>query len=101
MEEFMNIEITSRHHDYSDRITDYAREKVEGLTKYHDRIIDIHVVLDRRSEGEEAEMDLHISGKNFAVKELTEDITKSIDLATKKIGRQLRKYVEKRNEKHV
>lgn len=94
----MNIEITSRHHDYPDRITDYAQQKVEKLTKYHDRIIDIRVVLDKRSEGEEAEIVLHISGKNFATKELTNDITKSIDSATKKIGRQLRKYVEKRNE---
>ncbi|MCF7884886.1 MAG: ribosome-associated translation inhibitor RaiA [Candidatus Marinimicrobia bacterium] len=97
----MNIEITSRHHDYSDRIIDFAREKVEKLTKYHDRIIDVHMVLDKRPEGEEAEIDLHISGKNFAAKELADDITKSIDLASKKIGRQLKKYVDKRNEKHV
>ena len=96
----MNIEITSRHHDYPDRITDYAEEKVKKLTKYHDRIVDIHMVLDKRSEGEEAEIDIHIPGKNFAVKELADDITKSIDLATNKIGRQLRDYVEKRNEKH-
>lgn len=96
----MNIEITSRHHDYSDRIVDYAREKIEKLTRYYDRIVDVHMVLDKRPEGEEAEIDIHIPQKNFAAKELAEDITKSIDLATKKVGRQLKTYVEKRNEKY-
>lgn len=95
----MNIEITSRHHDYARRIRDYAEEKVEGLTKYYDRIIHAHVVLDKRSEGEEAEYNIHIPGKNFTAKELTDDITKSIDSASKKVGRQLKKYVEKRNER--
>jgi len=95
----MKIEVTSRHHDYSRRIRNYAEEKVENLEKYYDRIIHAHVVLDKRSEGEEAEFDIHIPGKNFIAKDLTDDITKSIDSASKKVARQLKTYVEKRNER--
>lgn len=95
----MNLEITSRHHDYQDNIKEYAREKMNKLTKYYDRIIDAHLVMDHKSEGEEVEVILHIPQKDFFAKHLSQDVTKSIDEAIRKVGRQLKKYVEKRKEK--
>ncbi len=98
-ENIMDIEITVRHHELPEKIKEYAREEMENLTKYHDRIISAKMILDSQKEGEIAELTLHITGKDFIAKETTDNISKSIDIVAKKVARQLRKYVEKRNNR--
>jgi putative sigma-54 modulation protein len=94
----MDYEITVRHHELPENIKDYAKEEMEVLEKYHDRIVNARMVLDRQKEGEIAELTLHITGKNFIAKEATDNVKKSIDLVVKKASRQLKRYVEKRND---
>ena len=92
----MTLEITSRHYDFPDRIKEYAEEEVEKITKIHDRIVSTRVILDRLKEGDMAEINIHISGKDFFASETTDDITKSIDRTVDKIRKQLKRYKGKR-----
>lgn len=94
----MELEITVRHHELSDKVKEYAKKEMEILEKYHNRIVCAKMILDRQKEGEIAELTLHITGKDFIAKEITDNISKSIDLAVKKASRQLKRYVEKRND---
>ncbi|MBO8130898.1 MAG: ribosome-associated translation inhibitor RaiA [Candidatus Marinimicrobia bacterium] len=95
----MQIEITSRHAEISDRVKEYLKEKVEKLSRYYPNIVNCQVVLDRQKEGEMVEVNLHISGKNFITKVTTDNLIKSIDTAIDKIEVQLKKFKEKRYEK--
>ncbi|MFP4548398.1 MAG: ribosome hibernation-promoting factor, HPF/YfiA family [Fidelibacterota bacterium] len=93
----MDFEITVRHHELPENVKEYAKSEMENLQKYHDRIINAKMVLDSQKEGEIAELTFHITGKDFIAKETTDNISKSIDMVVKKASRQLKKYVEKRN----
>jgi putative sigma-54 modulation protein len=94
----MEYEITVRHHELPEKIKEYAIEEMGVLEKYHDRIVNAKMILDRQKEGEIAELTLHITGKDFIAKEATDNVKKSIDLVVKKAARQLKRYVEKRND---
>ncbi len=93
----MEFEITVRHHELPEKIKEYAKKEMKVLEKYHERIVNVKMILDRQKEGEIAELTLHITGKDFIAKEITDNISKSIDSVVKKASRQLKRYVEKRN----
>lgn len=94
----MELEITVRHQELPEKIKEYAKKEMEVLEKYHDKIVNAKMILDTQKEGEIAELTLHITGKDFIAKEATDNIKKSIDLVVKKAARQLKRYVEKRND---
>jgi putative sigma-54 modulation protein len=92
----MNIELTIRHFEATDRVKEYVTKEVNKLAKYHEGIVRCKVVLDQTKEGEEAEISVHVTGKDFVISEITDDIFKSIDVAVEKITRQIIKFKEKR-----
>ncbi len=92
----MNTDITIRHFEASERIKEYAMDEVNRLIKYHDRIVSCKMILDRTKEGEMAEINIHIAGKDFNSTQLTNDIFKSIDGAVDKMVSQLKKYVDRK-----
>ena len=95
----MLIEITSRHNEVSEKVRDYLKEKIEKLEKFFPNIVSCKVVLDSQKEGEVVDITMHVSGKDFVTKVVSDNIVKSIDLAVHKIENQLRKFKEKRYEK--
>ncbi|MBO8150922.1 MAG: ribosome-associated translation inhibitor RaiA [Candidatus Marinimicrobia bacterium] len=95
----MLIEITSRHNEVSEKVRGYLKEKIEKLGKFFPNIVSCKVVLDSQKEGEVVDITMHVSGKDFVTKVISDNIVKSIDLAVHKIENQLRKFKEKRYEK--
>src|SRR5437870_3516292 len=93
----MQLSVTFRHMDTSDALKDYAKEKVERITKYFPDPIKAHVVLacDRGyNHIADVVITLH-NGILIKGEEVTEDMYSSIDLVMAKIERQVRRYKEK------
>ena len=92
----MNVEITSRHYDASERVRTYVVEELKKLDKFEHFITTCKVILEKSKEGEMAEITLHVSGKDLVCSEASDDIIKSIDVAVDKMERQIKRFKEKR-----
>jgi putative sigma-54 modulation protein len=92
----MRITFTARHFQPSDRLKDFANEQVARLKKYYDDILDTEIILDYQKQDQIAEIVIKVFGNKLAVKEISEDMYKSITLAVDKLERKLKKYRDKK-----
>ena len=94
----MQLSTTFRHMDASQAVRDYAEEKLDKIRKYFQKDpIAAHAVF-AVERGFHHVADINITLPNGIVinaKEVTEDMYSSIDLATARIERQVRKWKEK------
>ncbi len=88
----MRLNITARHFNASDRLKAYTEKEVRRLKRYYDGILDCDVILDYEKQSQVAEIVLHVYGSKLTVREKSEDMYKSINLAVDKLERQLKKY---------
>ena len=94
----MQLSTTFRHMDASQAVRDYAAEKLEKIRKYfHKEPISAHAVFSvERGFNHVADLNLTLpNGIVINAKETTEDMYSSIDLATARIERQVRKWKDK------
>ncbi len=94
----MQLSATFRHMDASQAVRDYALEKLEKIRKYFNKDpISAHAVFSvERGFHHVADINLTLpNGILINAKETTEDMYSSIDLATARIERQVRKWKEK------
>lgn len=91
----MQVNITFRHLEPTEALKTHAREKVEHVQRYVDRPSEAHVVM--YVENLEHHADITLKAGPFLVRgqAKTEDMYASIDQATDKIERQLKKHKEK------
>lgn len=92
----MKIELTTRHYEVSDRIRSHVMSEVEKLEKFHDRIVNCKVILEKSKGGEKVEIKLHVSGKDMYTSDISDEMIKSVDVAVQRMGRQLKKFKGKR-----
>ncbi|HVU49606.1 MAG TPA: ribosome-associated translation inhibitor RaiA [Polyangia bacterium] len=94
----MQLSSTFRHMDASAAVREYAAEKLDKIRKYFNKDpISAHAVF-AVERGFNHVADINITLPNGIVinaKEVTEDMYSSIDLATARIERQVRKWKEK------
>jgi putative sigma-54 modulation protein len=94
----MQLSTTFRHMDASQAVRDYAEEKLDKIRKYFQKDpIAAHAVFSvERGFHHVADINITLpSGIVINAKETTEDMYSSIDLATARIERQVRKWKEK------
>jgi putative sigma-54 modulation protein len=91
------ITITAKHAKVTDKMKDYAREKLERLDRYFDRIDTIKVILNQDGADHVCEVNVHTDTHNqlSAVVHNREDMHAAVDLCLDKIHRQLGKIKEK------
>lgn len=90
------IDVTTRHGHISDGMRDYATKKAEKLTRFHDRISRIQVLLDDPKGEREVEMIVHIdSGSTLVGKERAGAFHEAVDLLVEKMERQIKKDKER------
>lgn len=94
----MDLRITARHFDLTQEIQEYAENRVMPLTKYFDRILSSHLILDVEKHRKKAEISTSVYGQLLVSHAVTDDLYASIDEATDKMERQLKKYNAKFNE---
>jgi putative sigma-54 modulation protein len=91
----MRVNLTARHFRLSDRLKAYAQDQVKRLKKYYTGILTCDIILDHEKQTQIAEVVIHVYGTQLTVREKSEDMYKSINLAVDKLERQLKKYKEK------
>ena len=91
----MKIAITTRGYKAPERLKRYINDKLKRLDKFADRIIDIEAILSYENLDQVVEFKLRVNNKKVIVKEKTDDIFKSIDLAVDNIERQITKIKDK------
>ncbi|MEA1986873.1 MAG: ribosome-associated translation inhibitor RaiA [Candidatus Marinimicrobia bacterium] len=92
----MVVEITSRHENLSQDMRDYIESEIERISKVYDRIVDIHVILDKQAHSQYGvEIIINVPNKQLVIKQEEDEQTKAIDEAVEKMVRQMKKYKEK------
>jgi putative sigma-54 modulation protein len=91
----MQVNITFRHLESTEALKAYAREKIEHIQRYVDRPSEAHVVLYVDNLEHHADINLKAGPFHLRGEAKSEDMYASIDLATDKIQKQLKKHKEK------
>ncbi len=100
----MLFTITGKHVEITPAIREYAQEKTRKLPRYYNSINQIEVIISG-SEGGKPSVEIIARGEHsivFVARENSEDMYACIDLAVRKLERQLkRKKGKQRNHKHL
>ena len=100
----MLFTITGKHFDITEAIRGYAEEKTSKLPKYYNSINRVEVITDGESGGNSG-VEIIASSEHsnvFVGSESGQDIYRCIDLAVRKLERQLRrKKGRERDNKHT
>jgi ribosomal subunit interface protein len=96
----LNIEFTARHFNAPDNLKNYAISEVQKITKLYDRAIQCQILLFLEKGQYTTELNLSIPSHKLNVKESTDNITKSIDIAVAKMITRVKKIKSKQNSHH-
>ncbi|HBI39777.1 MAG TPA: ribosome-associated translation inhibitor RaiA [Tenacibaculum sp.] len=81
------------------KLLDYTEKKVEGLEKFHDKIVDVEVYLkvQKTSEKENkiTELKINIPGNELMVKKQCKTFEEGVSIGIESLKRQLQKAKEK------
>jgi putative sigma-54 modulation protein len=91
----MNFNITARRFKLKDDLRDYVEGKAKRLDRFYDHILDIEVILGWEKLNRYTEMRINVYNKQIVIKEVSDEIRKSFDLALNRAERQLKRYKEK------
>ncbi|HGY54094.1 MAG TPA: ribosome-associated translation inhibitor RaiA [Caldithrix abyssi] len=94
----MNIAITTRGYKAPARLKNYLQDKLKRLDRFANRIMGVEAILSYEKKDQVVEFKLKTPHKMIIVKEKSEDVFKSIDLAIDNLERQLAKIKEKIKE---
>jgi putative sigma-54 modulation protein len=98
----VQIKVSTRHGQLSEASQDKISTKVEKLSRFHDRLTSIEVIVDLTDESS-PRVDLKVAAEHkhdFVAHDQSESLMGSVDGAMGKIEQQLRKYKEKVQERH-
>ena len=91
----MNLNITARRFKLKDDLKNYVEEKAKKLDRYYDNILDFDIILGWEKLNRYTEMRINVYNKQIVIKEVSDEIRKSFDLALDRAERQLKRYKEK------
>lgn len=98
----MNISITARKFKARPTLKDFVTAEVEGLKKYNDDILKADVILsyiNSKENVKSAEIVIHVPGQILRATEDSDEFEKSVNSATEKLVRQLKKLKTRRTAK--
>lgn len=102
----MKLVIQGKNIEITDAIRDYVNQKIEKAIAHFQHMItevDVHLSVARNprvNSKQVAEVTIYANGSVVRAEEGSESLYASIDMVADKISRQLRKYKEKRYDKH-
>ena len=88
----MNLSITGHHLTVTPAIRSYIESKLDRVLRHFDHVIDVNVILTVEKLRQNAEINLHVRGKDLFVECAHEDLYAAIDSAVNKMDRQVLKY---------
>lgn len=100
----MLFTISGKHIDMTEAIKSYAQERTSRLPRYYNGINQVEVIVDG-SKGGKTSVEIIARGEHsrvFVGTESGENVYKCLDLAVRKLEKQLRrKKTKERNNKHT
>lgn len=91
----MQINVTFRHMETSEPVSNYIEEKLPKLKKYIDEPVEAQVVLSVEKIRHKAEVSLSAKGITIKATDETSDMYAAIDGVMDKLDRQLKRYKDK------
>ena len=95
----MKVFIQSVNFNADAGLLKYVEKRVDGLSKFHDKIVDAEVFLKVQNtsdkENKITEIKINIPGNNFMVKKDTKSFEEGVSLGVDTLKRQLKKVKEK------
>ena len=97
----MNVNIQTVHFNADSKLIDYIKKKLEKLSNYNDRIMEVNVFLKLDNvvhviKDKIAEIRVHIPRHKFFVKSTSKSFEESFDDALDSMVSQIKKYKEKK-----
>jgi ribosomal subunit interface protein len=96
-----NVTVTFRHVEPTDAIRLYAERKLAHVGKLLKRSCDAHLILTVDKYRQHGEVTVKSGRLSVTAQEETKDLYSVIDLLADKVGRQLKKHIEKFKAKKV
>jgi putative sigma-54 modulation protein len=96
-----NVTVTFRHVEPTDAIRTYAERKLAHVGKLMKRTCDAHLILTVDKYRQHGEVTVKSGRLSVTAEHETKDLYSVIDLLADKVGRQLRKHLEKFKGKKV
>lgn len=94
----MNISITARGGKASDRLKKYIVDRIERRERFYQGVIEADVILSYEKLTQVAEVKMKVNNKSIVVREKSDDIFKSLDMAFDNTEQQIKRFKEKRRE---
>ncbi len=91
----MSFKITARHFKLPEDLKAYIEEKISKLERFHDNILGTEAILGWEKQQRYVELKINVNSKPIILKEVSEDLRKSFDIAMDKAERQLKKHKAK------
>ncbi len=96
----MNVSFTARHTTISEDTKQYTLEKVEGLTRFFDRITGVKAIVSEENNGYSCEFVISVPNhKNIVIKKHADLLYSAIDTAVNISERKLSQYKDKMRER--
>jgi putative sigma-54 modulation protein len=98
----VQIQISTRHGQLSEASQTKIAAKAEKLSRFHDRLTAIEVIVDLTDEST-PRIDLKVNAEHkhdFVAHDSSDNLMGSVDAVLHKMEQQLRKYKEKVQERH-
>jgi putative sigma-54 modulation protein len=92
----MQVTVTGRHFEVSPALRSYLDERLNRMHRYMGKIQSAHVTLSAEKHRHHAEIVLHLGGRDFTGKEVSEDMQSAVDRVTEKLEKQLLRFKDKR-----
>ncbi len=97
----MEITFSSRHGDLPDSLKEYARQEVDGLSRYFERLVEGDITLDQEGHRNIAEVRIHSSNDTHFASSEAGDMRSAVDETVAKLKRQLQRHKEKLNRRQL
>lgn len=91
----MNVTIESRHFHARDSLKEYAEKEVDRLSRYYNRVMDAHIVLDGKHENKQATIKINVWGQQLVATETAPKFEIAIEATVDKLVHQIKKYKDK------
>jgi putative sigma-54 modulation protein len=91
----MLVQVTYKHFEPAQSLTQYAEQKIEKIKKYLTEPIDVRFVLTVEKFRQIASVTITANGHVFKIEESSEDMYSSIDKLIGRVETQLRRRKEK------
>lgn len=96
----MQVNIKGKNVELTESLKDYARKKIEKISKYFDHIISGDITFSTERQMHIVEVNISVNGEVLRGKEKTGDMYSSIDKVVDKLETQIKKIKDKYNKKH-